>query len=193
MDRYENVWLLMDSLNNWSTNMVQFWLENIGNGKFIQYGMKISDLNIDGNALINLNRDDLKNDFGIKDALIIRLILREIEILMKQTNIPKPRKSKIVNSKHTRTASQIQRDKQMRTQSRKLGPRDIGTNKGYKGSKYDDSKDAAFLADKVNPQAKTENFVKRKQKVGPIHKQSAQEIGMYVIYLMVYYIEYELY
>ena len=66
---------------------------------------------------------------------------------------------------------------------KKVGPihkqtlNEIGTNKGYKGTKYDTTQDNEFLQESVNPLASNRKFDERKRKVGPIHKQTVQEIG----------------
>ena len=59
----------------------------------------------------------------------------------------------------------------------KPGLNEIGTNKGYKGTKYNADNDGEFLQENVSILASDKKFQQRKDMVGPIHKQGAQEIG----------------
>lgn len=88
----------------------------------------------------------------------------------------KDRKPKTYHAKHTRTKSDIERDRLRKQKMRKAGPRDVGKIK-YSGTKYDDSKDKAFLQDSVHTSAKTENFQKRKKKNPAPKKETVSEIG----------------
>jgi len=49
----------------------------------------------------------------------------------------------------------------------KLGPREIGTIHGWKGYKYDDGDDAAFLSDRTTTRKKDYSQLERPVKLGP--------------------------
>eukprot|EP01084_Bolivina_argentea_P018585 34561_1 len=60
--------------------------------------------------------------------------------------------------------AKFQKRKQLNPAKTKEKVSEIGTIKGYKGTKYDDSNDAGFLADRVNPLSRDSKFQKKKNK-----------------------------
>ena len=71
----------------------------------------------------------------------------------------------------------FQKRKKKNPAKKKETVKEIGKIHNFKGTKYDDSKDAGFLADRVNPLSKDERFQKRKEKNPAKKKETVSEIG----------------
>merc|ERR1711920_764166 len=73
--------------------------------------------------------------------------------------------------------SQFEKRKQKNPAPKKETLDEIGKNSQFKGTKYDDSNDAGFLADRINPKSKDEEFLKRQQLNPATPKQTMSQIG----------------
>ena len=157
------------------------FIETISNKKFMSFADKMKTKKIDGQKLLKYV-PKLMKDFGNHTSGERINLLKEITLLKKQMinnnqdTSDKDRNPKTYHTKHTRTKSEIERDRTRKQKLRKAGPRDIGKIK-YHGTKYDDSKDKAFLEDSIHKAAKTENFRKRKQNNPAPKKAKVSEIG----------------
>eukprot|EP00486_Rosalina_sp_Unknown_P005223 CAMPEP_0201570090 /NCGR_PEP_ID=MMETSP0190_2-20130828/12180_1 /ASSEMBLY_ACC=CAM_ASM_000263 /TAXON_ID=37353 /ORGANISM="Rosalina sp." /LENGTH=810 /DNA_ID=CAMNT_0047993245 /DNA_START=21 /DNA_END=2450 /DNA_ORIENTATION=+ len=179
------IYLFTKNVDNWNIENVFEFIRNISNKQFILFADEMKRKKIDGKKLLKYNRQKLQNDYGnYFDSALRKKMLDELNVLKKQlinnneNASDKDRKAKTYHSKHTRTKSEIERDRLRKQRMRKAGPRDSGNRKiKYHGTKYDDSKDKAFLQDSIHNSAKTENFQKRKKKNPAPKKETVSEIG----------------
>eukprot|EP00485_Elphidium_margaritaceum_P019552 CAMPEP_0202730070 /NCGR_PEP_ID=MMETSP1385-20130828/186454_1 /ASSEMBLY_ACC=CAM_ASM_000861 /TAXON_ID=933848 /ORGANISM="Elphidium margaritaceum" /LENGTH=967 /DNA_ID=CAMNT_0049396343 /DNA_START=41 /DNA_END=2944 /DNA_ORIENTATION=+ len=178
------LYLFTKNLEKWTVENVFEFVRTISNKIFILFADELKRKKIDGAKLCKYNRQKLQTDFGnFFDSALRKKFLDELTVLKKQISdlngdqkSDKDRGPKTFHNAHQRTKSDIEREREKRQKMRKPGPRDIGTIK-YKGTKYDQSKDKAFLEDTIHPLSKDEKFQKRKEEKPADKKATVSEIG----------------
>eukprot|EP00484_Ammonia_sp_Unknown_P025758 CAMPEP_0197034562 /NCGR_PEP_ID=MMETSP1384-20130603/12637_1 /TAXON_ID=29189 /ORGANISM="Ammonia sp." /LENGTH=826 /DNA_ID=CAMNT_0042464507 /DNA_START=21 /DNA_END=2501 /DNA_ORIENTATION=+ len=179
------IYLFTKSVEQWKVENVFDFVRNISNKQFVLFADQLKRKKMDGATMLKLDRKHLQQQYGsFTDPVMRRNFLNEIQELKTQlasgndsdSDKERNNKPRTYHNTHKRTPSEIERNRMKKQQLRKAGPRDVGTIK-YSGTKYDESKDKAFLEDTIHPLSKDEKFQKRKEKTGPIKKETVQEIG----------------
>eukprot|EP01083_Nonionella_stella_P165633 551491_1 len=170
-------YLFTKPVKEWNIQNVFEYTRHVHNHEFILFADELKRKKIDGAKLLKYTRQKLQTDYGnFFDSTLRKKILDEIKLLKNENKTNNDKKPKRYHSAHQRTKSEMERDRIERQKMRKAGPRDVGKIK-YKGTKYDDSKDKAFLEDTIHPLSKDEKFQKRK-KANPVSKkETVKEIG----------------
>eukprot|EP01083_Nonionella_stella_P195658 720576_1 len=198
------VYAVTARVEKWTNNDVCKWLNSISNGKFKKFIETFKERNTNGFDLLNISRVQLQNKIEMKDANMRNILLREIKLLkiatkpknkllkkrtsaisVKEMQIAKHKELVRGKGKHRKSASLLtgmgrsHSHSELYTPPKKLGPRDIGRNKGYKGTKWERKLfEYDFLEEKLNYQAKAQYFNKRKMKNPVQHKETVDEIGI---------------
>ena len=60
---------------NWSVDDVLIWVKRIGFGGYVQ---AFSDLRVDGDILLELDDQQLKEDIGVTNGILRKRFLREL-------------------------------------------------------------------------------------------------------------------
>ena len=192
------VYVVTAKVENWTNTDVCKWLNSISSGIYQKFIPKFKERKTTGFDLLNLSRVQLQNNIGMHSPNLRNRLLKEIKILKHATK-PSPSKllqkrSSAINfdeikkmkrpSGHRRSASNLGmqgRSKSHETYKpipRKLGPRDIG-RASYKGTNWDhDLFKFDFLEEKINYNAKSAQFNKRKRQNPVMHKETVDEIGI---------------
>eukprot|EP01083_Nonionella_stella_P127334 385742_1 len=170
-------YLFTKPVKEWNIQNVFEYTRHVHNHEFVLFADELKRKKIDGAKLLKYTRQKLQTDYGnFFDSTLRKKILDEIKLLKNENKTNNDKKPKRYHSAHQRTKSEMERDRIERQKMRKAGPRDVGKIK-YKGTKYDDSKDKAFLEDTIHPLSKDEKFQKRK-KANPVSKkETVKEIG----------------
>ena len=83
------------AVSKWTTYEVSLWIKVCSDGKFQNYAPYIIKHDIDGNHLLNITRNELKNDLKMISPNVRRLFFEELRALssLEKCNIQKQRKS----------------------------------------------------------------------------------------------------
>ncbi|KAG9329747.1 hypothetical protein JZ751_029859 [Albula glossodonta] len=74
---------ILPSVPNWKTGEVQTWLQQIG---FSAYSQRFQELQVDGDLLLNITDQDLRNDLGMAASLTRKRFLRDLRVLKMYAN-----------------------------------------------------------------------------------------------------------
>ena len=78
---------------NWSVDDVLIWVKRIGFGGYVQ---AFSDLRVDGDILLELDDQQLKEDIGVTNGILRKRFLRELTQLKRNTDYSSKDVHKIV-------------------------------------------------------------------------------------------------
>ncbi|XP_012680673.2 NAD(+) hydrolase SARM1 [Clupea harengus] len=74
---------ILSSVPNWKSGEVQRWLQQIG---FSSYSERFQELQVDGDLLLNITDEDLRNDLGMSSGLTRKRFLRDLRVLKMYAN-----------------------------------------------------------------------------------------------------------
>ncbi|XP_062873112.1 NAD(+) hydrolase SARM1 [Trichomycterus rosablanca] len=74
---------IVSSVPNWKTGEVQTWLHQIG---FSAFSDRFQELQVDGDLLLNITKEDLINDLGMTSGLTQKRFLRDLCVLKTHAN-----------------------------------------------------------------------------------------------------------
>lgn len=201
------VYAVTAKVKQWTTKDVCKWLNSVAGGRFKKFIPKFRQRLTNGADLLNLSRVQLQNTFHMMDPQMRSTFLEEVKLLKSATQPPRDRnghkrKSAMSSKEFTQNRSRPGHRKSASLQmggslslpppksdgprsrvQRKLGPRDIGRSKGYKGTKWDrDLFRGEFLEEKIDHKNSTKAFNKRKRQNPIKHKETVDQIGTAIDY-----------